>query len=61
MRIIKRGEVPNSTIKAKCKRCHTVFEFEKSEAKYTYDQREGTSIYQIQCPICGEWYFKYEK
>ena len=51
MKIIKRGELPqNKTYQTKCRRCKTVFEFEKNEAQPFNDR--GEMVLVIDCPVC---------
>ena len=51
MKIIERGELPESKIyRTQCNHCKTVFEFEKREAKARFDRNEH--YLTIDCPVC---------
>lgn len=53
MKIIKKGIPPEKReYTGECSNCDTVFEFERGEARYTSDQRDGDFL-QISCPVCS--------
>lgn len=52
MEIIVRGKLPEEDeYEATCYRCRTVFRFQRVEARYVSDQREGDYL-SIACPVC---------
>lgn len=58
MKIIKRGHDPlTETHRAVCRKCETVFEFDRKETTYVPDQRDGDFL-QIDCPVCGKAFAK---
>jgi hypothetical protein len=53
MKIIKAGKLPqNQTYKTSCANCKTEFEFEKGEAEFVSDQRDGDYL-KVPCPLPG--------
>lgn len=53
MKIIQAGALPEKKVyKTTCSHCKTVFEFEKHEARFIPDPRDG-SFLQIKCPLDG--------
>ena len=53
MKIITPGNLPDSKIyRATCRKCGTVFEFERAEASVTYDKRDGVYL-TVMCPLQG--------
>lgn len=53
MKIIHRGERPEDQVyRAGCWRCATQVEFQRSEATYHSDQRDGDYL-AVTCPVCG--------
>ncbi|AXV15107.1 hypothetical protein CYG48_04960 [Neorhizobium sp. SOG26] len=54
MKIIKQGKHPGEKVyRGTCRTCSTEIEFERHEARYQVDQRDGDFL-QIACPTCGE-------
>jgi hypothetical protein len=56
VKITKVGTLPCSkTYQARCRSCKTEFIFERKEAKYNNDQRDGDYL-SITCPLegCGK-------
>jgi predicted RNA-binding Zn-ribbon protein involved in translation (DUF1610 family) len=51
MEIIKRGEIPVHTYDVTCRHCKTEFRFQKDEAVYHCDPRDGDYL-SIRCPVC---------
>jgi RNase P subunit RPR2 len=52
MKIISRGILPEEFIyRVTCSNCKTYFEFQRSEGKVTYDQRDGSFV-TVECPVC---------
>lgn len=53
MKIISQGSHPAQLkYRCTCRKCGTVFEFEKQEALYMTDQRDGDYLL-INCPTCS--------
>lgn len=58
MRIITKGKLPEDALyEVICQHCKTVFEFERREAKFTSDQRDGDYLIII-CPVCNSLIYK---
>lgn len=54
MKIIKEGRPPEKKVyRGNCRYCETVIEFERIEATYRSDNRDGDYL-EIQCPVCGK-------
>ncbi len=55
MNVIKPGELPGSkVIRGDCKVCDCIVEAQVSEAVESFhDQRDGVTIYWVQCPTVG--------
>lgn len=54
MKIIKQGKIPElEEYKLTCRNCKCQFEFQRHEAKYVSDQRDGDFL-QIACPCCHQ-------
>ena len=58
IKIITRGADPKKTIlECACNNCKTIFECEKSDAKYegNYDCRDPreSPYYTVSCPVCN--------
>lgn len=54
MNVIKRGQLPQeTTYNTTCGNCHSEIEFQESEGKVTYDQRDGNYV-TVNCPVCQE-------
>lgn len=54
MKIIRRGQPPEQkTYFATCNHCKTEIEFERSEARYVSDQRDGDFL-EVKCPVCSK-------
>ncbi len=52
MRIIERGiKTDNMTQQARCMCCETLIEFERREARFVSDQRDGAAMV-VKCPVC---------
>lgn len=52
MKIIRTGSLPeNRVYRATCHKCDTEIEFERREAVYHTDHRDGDYL-AIPCPIC---------
>jgi len=53
VKVIKQGQKPESRVyRGACRTCHTEIEFERHEAKYNVDQRDGDYL-SIRCPTCS--------
>ena len=53
MRIIEKGVSPDDkTYRERCGYCKTLFEFDRKEAKFTSDQRDGDFL-TVMCPTCA--------
>ena len=53
VKVIKQGQKPESRVyRGSCRTCHTEIEFERHEAKYNVDQRDGDYL-SIRCPTCS--------
>lgn len=52
--IIGRRGTPKTDRKyeTRCRECETKFSFQRSEAEYVSDQRDGDALV-IKCPVCG--------
>ena len=54
MRILREGKRPeNKLYQVECRECKTEFEFVRSEATLTFDNRDGDFL-TIGCPLCGK-------
>lgn len=54
MKVIKQGKLAGDEVyQAKCNQCGTIVEFERKEARYESDQRDGDSLV-VSCPTCGK-------
>lgn len=52
--IIKAGKKPeDKVITTTCKHCATKFRFKVSEARMSFDQRDGDALV-IKCPLCSQ-------
>lgn len=52
MKIIQQGKNPNEKVyRATCRNCSTEIEFERHEANYHHDQRDGDYL-SVPCPTC---------
>ncbi len=52
MKILERGIKPGDTVyRARCLHCKTAVEFQRSEARFVSDQRDGNSLV-VTCPVC---------
>lgn len=52
MEIIKKGKLPEEkTYECVCSYCKTEFRFQRKEAEFVYDQRDGNAL-TIKCPLC---------
>ncbi len=52
MKIIERGIKPDDAVcKSRCMHCKTLVEFQRSEARYVSDQRDGDALV-VACPVC---------
>ncbi len=59
MKIIKQGQLKSAKFyQCKCRECDTEFAFERGEAEYISDFRDGDCL-KIACPLCKE--FSYVK
>lgn len=52
MKIIKKGKIPTTIIRFYCGNCGCVFECDKDEYEYHFDQRDGDYC-EAKCPTCG--------
>ena len=54
MKIVKQGKVDDNIYRGTCRNCGTEIEFDKNEAKYVSDQRDGDFL-TMRCPTyrCG--------
>ena len=53
MKIIRQGKLPEERVyRIECSRCDTLFEFQRKEATFYSDQRDGDRL-EIDCPHCG--------
>lgn len=60
MKILKRGTPPSEVVyDVTCNNCHSEIQFERKEATFGQDQREGDSWLEIKCPVCDAKIFKY--
>lgn len=51
MKVVSRGMPPElQTYTASCGKCHSVLEFQKSEAQVKIDRNE--TVYVLNCPVC---------
>ncbi|WP_312969717.1 hypothetical protein [Acinetobacter gerneri] len=51
MKVVSRGIPPElQTYTASCGKCHSVLEFQKSEAQVKTDRNE--TVYVLKCPVC---------
>ncbi len=54
MEIIKRGELAGDAVyTATCNQCGTHIRFQRKEANFVSDQRDGNALV-IECPVCCE-------
>jgi endogenous inhibitor of DNA gyrase (YacG/DUF329 family) len=54
MKILKRGKRPEDKVyRAECNNCGTEVEFKYTEAKHTFDQRDGDFL-TVKCPVCKQ-------
>jgi RNase P subunit RPR2 len=52
MKILKLGKLADTAVhRFTCRECATVFEFERREAEYISDPRDGDCL-KIDCPGC---------
>ncbi len=52
MKIISRGKPPELlNYRTNCNKCHSVLEFQKSDARAVNDRNE--TVYVITCPVCS--------
>ena len=52
MKIISRGEIPEKKpVRMTCDHCKTLAEFEQSEMRPVFDQRDG-DYWSVSCPVC---------
>jgi hypothetical protein len=52
MKVIVRGKLPEEKVyRATCRHCRTTIEFQRKEAKYNSDLRDGDFL-SIACPTC---------
>lgn len=52
MEVIHRGELPEQKrYQAECNYCRSVMRFQRSEAEYVSDQRDGDCL-KVICPVC---------
>jgi len=52
MKIWHMGSLPaNQLYSVTCRHCRTLFEFERREAEFFYDRRDGDFL-RIKCPLC---------
>lgn len=53
MRVLERGDLPEHKVyQCRCTNCRSLYEFERREAKYVNDQRDGDFL-ETHCPNCG--------
>lgn len=51
MKVISKGILPELQLfRANCSRCHSILEFQKSEAQVKIDRNE--TVYVLKCPVC---------
>lgn len=54
VKILVKGTIPEEQwYKGTCGHCHTEFAFQRKEAKYSSDQRDG-DYFSIDCPLCSK-------
>lgn len=54
MKIIKQGQLPAERVyQGTCRRCTTEVEFQRGEATYHADQRDGDFL-TVRCPVCND-------
>jgi RNase P subunit RPR2 len=52
--VLQRGQKPSErTYTATCRTCNSQLRFKASEAKVTFDQRDGDFV-SVECPVCSE-------
>jgi len=52
MKVISRGILPESIIyTTSCRKCHSVLEFKKSDARIVNDRND--MCYVLKCPVCS--------
>lgn len=52
--VIKRGVLPeDQPYEATCRNCHSQIRFLRSDARLTFDQRDGDFL-TVACPVCGK-------
>lgn len=53
VKVTKPGALPEHDVfEGTCYRCKTEVEFERADAKFTSDQRDGDFL-SVACPTCG--------
>lgn len=52
MKIIKKGNPNGKVYRVTCRHCGCVYEFERKEARFMSDQRDGDAL-TIDCPECN--------
>lgn len=53
MKVIKKGALAGDSIyRTTCSNCKSELEFQRKEAKYHFDQRDGDFL-EVKCPVCG--------
>ena len=57
--IIKQGSLPEDRLfETTCSHCGTIFTFQRKEADYRSDQRDGEYLI-ISCPYCNRSVYNY--
>jgi RNase P subunit RPR2 len=57
MEIIRHGQLPlDKTYTVTCRNCDTVYRFQRSEARFHSDQRDGDAL-ATDCPVCQRTIF----
>lgn len=52
MKVLKKGALPETKVyQVECNHCGTVVEFQRGEARYSVDQRDGDALV-VDCPTC---------
>ena len=53
MKILEKGSLPEESIyRCRCCNCNTLYEFQRKEAVYVPEQRDGDYL-TTKCPLCN--------
>lgn len=54
MKVLKQGQLPgDKKYRATCMNCKSEIEFQRKEAEWVADQREGDFL-RVSCPVCQQ-------